>query len=102
MRKVIQIMCLLLITLLITGCTSDEERIVGTWWREDKPSLELRFYENGTCAAYENGKRISQKENWYIDDDRLVIEGQRVEYKLNGSTLTFTIGGETTTWYKTR
>ena len=100
MRKVVVLVCLLLVALTVVGCASDEQRFVGTWYPLDDPSVGFEFCENGTYAIVMDGVCYANRGRWFVDGDYLVVDGDRVKFSLNGSTLTVSLGDGSRTFKK--
>lgn len=47
--KRILLICTLLLVLLVGGCKSKKDKIVGSWYREKSQSLAFTLYDDGTC-----------------------------------------------------
>ena len=78
----------LIIGLLVVGCLTLEEKVVGTYERiKDGSDITYRavLLENGIWESYRNGKKEDKEDKWKIVDGELHIihEGGIAVFRIN-------------------
>ena len=92
-RKMLVIALLLTLVaggIVLTACSSDEDRLVGQWdrteyqgsWSQVSQSIEL--FSDGTAIVW--GSRT----NWSVDGNRIIMGDMIGSFTLSGDTFTFT------------
>lgn len=93
----------LLITTMLSGCSSKEDALVGNWATSDNVH-QFIFLDDGTLSAGSNGRLESG--TYSCEDGSLIVtissgESQVFEYELDENTLTLTSMGQSMTLYRT-
>ena len=92
MRKMIALLCIVLVVSTLSGCAPDDVKIAGKWYFVAEPSRVLEFRGDGQAKVYVDDYVVEGK--WCLDDDYLVLDGERIGYELSGNTLILKYQGE--------
>ena len=69
----------LVVILLLTGCASNKDKIIGSWYSDELGTLT--FYDNGTASM------DGEDTNYSIDGDSLIIDGETLTFSIKSSEL---------------
>ncbi|WP_270505527.1 hypothetical protein [Eubacterium limosum] len=86
---------LMIIVLTLCGCQakeSDEEKILGKWYKDDRDQIE--FFEDGTCDVTDLTNAYGMSKYSFLDDNRIKFELylgniKVYQYSLEDGVLTF-------------
>jgi len=69
----------LVVILLFTGCASNKDKIIGSWYSDELGTLT--FYDNGTASM------DGDEANYSIDGDSLIIDDETLTFSFEDSNL---------------
>ena len=91
--RIIGLTCVMVVLIMSTGCSIEENWIAGRKWRCD--GIELEFRHDGTVMVEDGINDFAGEFDWYIEGGVLVINGIEYEYdRMDDTFLNIYIEGE--------